>query len=156
MRLLDHMCQPSRIRRDSPAFSSDVPRPAKSDRCPAFFENGIILFRCRLFYMFASQSNKVTNLEQRPVQSSHADRSLIINTLYYRSMRHMPSILHARARQPSPTTVYFLTLPRPPSASTLLPSYSQIARKYMISRILSLLELVEVLSDRGQYQIVSH
>ena len=24
-----HRCQPSRIRRDSPAFSSDVPRPAK-------------------------------------------------------------------------------------------------------------------------------
>ena len=24
-----HTCQPSRIRRDSPAFSSDVPRPAK-------------------------------------------------------------------------------------------------------------------------------
>ena len=31
-------------RRDSPAFSSDVPRPAKCDRCPAFLENGIIIF----------------------------------------------------------------------------------------------------------------
>ena len=47
-----HRCQPSRIRRDSPAFSSDVPRPAKSDRCPAFFEIVLLFFRCRLFYMF--------------------------------------------------------------------------------------------------------
>ena len=39
-----HRCQPSRIRRDSPAFSSDVPRPAKWDRCPAFLENCIIIF----------------------------------------------------------------------------------------------------------------
>ena len=41
---LTHTCQPSRIRRDSPAFSSDVPPPAKCDRCPAFLENGIIIF----------------------------------------------------------------------------------------------------------------
>ena len=41
--------QPSRIRRDSPAFSSDVPRSREISRCPAFFENGIIIFfRCRL------------------------------------------------------------------------------------------------------------
>ena len=39
-----HTCQSSRIRRDSPAFSSDVPRPAKCDRCPEFLENGIIIF----------------------------------------------------------------------------------------------------------------
>ena len=38
-----HRCHPSRIRRDSPAFSSDGTRPAKSDRCPAFLENGIII-----------------------------------------------------------------------------------------------------------------
>ena len=44
-----HRCQPSRIRRDSPAFSSDVPRSREISRCPAFFENGIIIFfRCRL------------------------------------------------------------------------------------------------------------
>ena len=39
-----HTCQPSRIRRDSPAFSSDVPRSREISRCPAFFENGIIIF----------------------------------------------------------------------------------------------------------------
>ena len=39
-----HRCQPSRIRRDSPAFSSDVPRSREISRCPAFFENGIIIF----------------------------------------------------------------------------------------------------------------
>ena len=39
-----HRCQPSRIRRDSPAFSSDVPRSREISRCPAFFENGIIFF----------------------------------------------------------------------------------------------------------------
>ena len=37
-----HRCQPSRIRRDSPAFSSDVPRPVKWDKCPAFLEICII------------------------------------------------------------------------------------------------------------------
>ena len=37
---LIHTCQPSRIRRDSPAFSSDVPRSREISRCPAFFENG--------------------------------------------------------------------------------------------------------------------
>ena len=36
VRRVTHRCQPSRIRRDSPAFSSDVPRPAKWDKCPAF------------------------------------------------------------------------------------------------------------------------
>ena len=39
-----HRCQTSRIRRDSPAFSSDVPRSREISRCPAFFENGIIIF----------------------------------------------------------------------------------------------------------------
>ena len=39
-----HRCQPSRIRRDSPAFSSDVSRSREISRCPAFFENGIIIF----------------------------------------------------------------------------------------------------------------
>ena len=39
-----HRYQPSRIRRDSPAFSSDVPRSREISRCPAFFENGIIIF----------------------------------------------------------------------------------------------------------------
>ena len=39
-----HRCQPSRIRRDSPAFSSDVPRSREISSCPAFFENGIIIF----------------------------------------------------------------------------------------------------------------
>ena len=39
-----HRCQPSRIRRDSPAFSSDVPQSREISRCPAFFENGIIIF----------------------------------------------------------------------------------------------------------------
>ena len=39
-----HRCQPSRIRRDSPAFSSDVPRSREISRCPAFFENSIIIF----------------------------------------------------------------------------------------------------------------
>ena len=42
--LASHRCQPSRIRRDSPAFSSDVPRSREISRCPAFFENGIIFF----------------------------------------------------------------------------------------------------------------
>ena len=32
----------------------------------------------------------------------------------------------------------------------------QICRKYMIARILNLLQLVAVLPDRGQHQIVSH
>ena len=61
-----HRCQPFRIRRDSPAFSSDVPRSREISRCPAFFENGIIIFSVAdytLFYMFASQRNKVTNFE---------------------------------------------------------------------------------------------
>ena len=40
-----HTCQPSRIRRDSPAFSSDVPRSREISRCPAFFENGIIFLQ---------------------------------------------------------------------------------------------------------------
>ena len=39
-----HRCQPSRIRRDSPALSSDVPRSREISRCPAFLENGIIFF----------------------------------------------------------------------------------------------------------------
>ena len=47
-----HRCQPSRIRRDSPAFSSDVPRPAKWDRCPAFLENCIIIFFAAIFFTF--------------------------------------------------------------------------------------------------------
>ena len=52
---------------------------------------------------------------QRSVQNSHADRPLIINTLYtYRSVRQMPSILHAR--QPSPTTVYFFNAATPASS----------------------------------------
>ena len=41
---IGNRCQPSRIRRDSPAFSSDVPRSREISRCPAFFENGIIIF----------------------------------------------------------------------------------------------------------------
>ena len=50
---LEHRCQPSRIRRDSPAFSSDVPRPAKLDRCPAFFlENCIIIFFVADYFTF--------------------------------------------------------------------------------------------------------
>ena len=32
----------------------------------------------------------------------------------------------------------------------------QTCRKYMIARILNLIQLVEVLSDGGQHQIVSH
>ena len=86
-----HRCQPSRIRRDSPAFSSDVPRAREISRCPAGPRNQqmsrifrkwyFYFFRCRLFYMFASQRNKVTNFEQRSVQNSHADRPLIINTV---------------------------------------------------------------------------
>ena len=47
-----HRCQPSRIRRDSPAFSSDVPRPAKWDRCPAFLENCIIIFFVADYFTF--------------------------------------------------------------------------------------------------------
>ena len=40
-----HRCQPSRIRRDSPAFSSDVPRgPAKSADVPHFSEMVILFF----------------------------------------------------------------------------------------------------------------
>ena len=33
---LNQTCQPSRFWRDSPAFLPDVPRPAKSWKCPAF------------------------------------------------------------------------------------------------------------------------
>ena len=45
----NHRCQPSRIRRDSPTFASDVPRSREISRYPTFFENGIIIFfRCRL------------------------------------------------------------------------------------------------------------
>ena len=47
-----HRCQPSRIRRDSPAFSSDVPRPAKWDRCPEFLENSIIIFFVADYFTF--------------------------------------------------------------------------------------------------------
>ena len=74
-------------------------------------------FRCGLFYMFASQRNKVTNFEYRSVKigSKFARRQATdINTLYYRSVRQMPSILHAR--QPSPTTVYFFNAATPASS----------------------------------------
>ena len=44
-----HRCQPSRIRRNSPAFSSDVPSSREISRCPAVFRKWYYyFFRCRL------------------------------------------------------------------------------------------------------------
>ena len=53
-----------------PAFGGTVPHfhqmsrsPAKSADVPHFSKMVLLFFRCRLFYMFASQRNKVTNFE---------------------------------------------------------------------------------------------
>ena len=117
-KVTQHRCQPSRIRRDSPAFSSDVPRSREISRCPAFFENGIII-------IFVADDSTVCLATQQSDEfriKICKDRfkirtptgQLIINTLYYRSVRQMPSILHAR--QPSPTTVYFFNAATPTSS----------------------------------------
>ena len=45
-----HRCQPSRIRRDSPAFSSDVPRSPRNQQMSRIFRKlYYYFFRCRLY-----------------------------------------------------------------------------------------------------------
>ena len=93
-----------------PAKSADVPHFSKM--LLFFFSLPIILHVC-----VATQQSDELRIKigkDRSVQNSHADRPLIINTLYYRSVRQMPSLLHAR--QPSPTTVYFFNAATPASS----------------------------------------
>ena len=76
-----HRCQPSRIRRDSPAFLSDVPRPAKWDRCPAFLENCIIFFAADYFTFLPCNatkwrtSNKARSILRTPTDAVYISRA---------------------------------------------------------------------------------
>ena len=110
-----------------PAFGGTVPHfhqmsrgPAKSADVPHFSKMVLLFFPLPIRpYSTCLPRNatkwRTSNKDRwRSVQNSHADRPLIINTLYYRSVRQMPSILHAR--QPSPTTVYFVNAATPASS----------------------------------------
>ena len=81
VRVHGHRCQPSRIRRDSPAFSTDVPRPAKWDRCPAFLENCIIFFFSADYFTFLPcnatkwrTSNKARSILCTPTDAVYISR----------------------------------------------------------------------------------
>ena len=99
-RAIEHRCQPSRIRRDSPAFSSDVPRNGTD--VPHFLKMVLLFFPLRIILHVC-------------LGTQHSDE-LPIKLVSYFAHRQMPSIFHER--QPSPMTVYLFT---PPTASTLLP-----------------------------------
>ena len=101
-------------------------------RCPAVPQNQQMsrIFRKWYYYFFRCRLDPILHVCLATQQSDELrikigkDRfrirtptgPLIINTLkaYYRSVRQMPSILHAR--QPSPTTVYFFNAATPASS----------------------------------------
>ena len=107
-----HRCQPSRIRRDSPAFSSDVPGPAKSADVPHFSKMVLLCFSLPIILHVCLTTQQSDELRIK-IGSKFARRQAT-DTLYYRSVRQMPSVLHAR--QSSPTTVYFFNAAMPASS----------------------------------------
>ena len=97
-----------------PAFGGTVPHfhqmsrgPAKSADVPHFSKMVLFFFSLPiiLHVCLATQQSDKLRIIIRSVQNSHPDRPLIINTLYYRSVR-----------QPSPTTVYFFNAATPASS----------------------------------------
>ena len=107
-----HRCQPARIRSDSPAFSSDVPRPAKSDRCPAFLENCIIIFSLPIILHVCLETQQSDELRIK-IGSKFARRQ---DTDY-----KYTAVYYTRGSRRQRLFIFiFLTQPHPPVASTLL------------------------------------
>ena len=100
---ISHRCQPSRIRRDSPAFSSDVPRPAKWDKCPAFLENCIIFFVADYFTCLPCNAtkwrtfNKSRSILRTPTNAVYISRAAaVINDCLLYLFNVSREILHTR------------------------------------------------------------
>ena len=125
-----HRCQPSRIRRDSPAFSSDVPRPAKWDKCPAFLENYIIIFFVADYFTFFPcnatkwrSSIKARSILCTPTDAVYISRlaavinhccppaaSTLLVTCHIGLYRENAIAIESEARDPFGGNVYFVTM----------------------------------------------